>query len=109
MPDRDTRWLEARLDSFEDKLTQIVKRQDHLDDCFDRRMRDLNESVEKMVEAATSVLKARLQFPERVAWMVVGTVMTGVVAALLTMLFNVGGESKRLFTAPTAPYQERTK
>ena len=115
--ERDLKYLESRINSLEDKITQLNKRQDSLDEYIYRRLNEVNERIEETMEhmskkidesvkVAREAFDQRMKFPERIAWMIVGTIMTGVLAAILCVVLKVGAESHRTYTPPTtAPFK----
>lgn len=104
----------AEVRALRGEMAAIVRRLDHLDECLDRQRdaitkstREAMESIERKVGSAMESVKAQISaavdFPKRVAWLIVATVLVGFLSAVAALVWSSGKETTRVIRLPTTP------
>lgn len=90
------------------EVLDLKRRLDHIDECLDRQSAKISAAIKDALEAVGDRIDAAVDFPKRVAWIIVSTIVVGFISALVAIVFSVGKESRRTLHLPTTPPNERS-
>ena len=93
--------IEQHIQSLNGEVYRLREALRHLDEGMNRRMNEMHATIRLEMQG-------QLEFPKRVAWLIVSVVLAGLLGGAITLLFKVGTESQRVIDLPThSPRQER--